>query len=234
MRVTHPAVERSLHIPGRQGLTASRTPRVATQRCSWPSAPRASLSLVSSAFASDSSVCSRSLRRLLRLGSGLPVRGGDRSCRVPLLLQTSRRSRSGSHLVLLFRSSALRSFRLSPAFFTTMASADFPMSLNAGISLGQCRPFPFVPSGSTCSVNDSWASRVLVCSPPVTRLTARSCSYGRRFALGPFTWVPCGSHLTLGYGCRHLPRRGPFTPIGSAPARHTSADFSPPELRMVK
>ena len=72
----------------------------------------------------------------------------------------------GSHLALFFRSSALRSARLSPGLNTTTASADFPRPLGLGISLGQYRPFPSAPSGSTCAVNDSRASLVLACSPP--------------------------------------------------------------------
>jgi hypothetical protein len=102
-----------------------------------------------------------------------------------------------------------------------MASADFLEPLSPRISLGQCRPCPFAPPSSTCAVYDSWASLVLACSPPVARLAARSCSYGRRFASGPFAWVPCGSHLAVRLRLSSSPRRGPFTPKGSAPARHT-------------
>ena len=86
-----------------------------------------------------------------------------------------------------------------------MASADFPGPLGPGISLGQCRPCPFTPSGSTVTVDDSGASRVVACSPAALGLTASSCSYGRRFASGPFAPVPYGSNLTFGYGGRHLP-----------------------------
>ena len=86
-----------------------------------------------------------------------------------------------------------------------MASADFPEPLGPGISLGQCRPCPFTPSGSTVTVDDSRASLMLACSPAAPGLTASSCSYGRRFASGPFAPVPYGSNLTFSYGCRHLP-----------------------------
>ena len=104
-----------------------------------------------------------------------------------------------------------------------MASADSLQPLGQRVSLGQCRPCPFAPSGSTGAVDDSRASLVLACSPPLARLAARSCSYGRRFASGPFAWVPCGSHLAVRLRLSPSPRRGPFTPRGSAPARHTSA-----------
>ena len=86
-----------------------------------------------------------------------------------------------------------------------MASADFPEPLGSGISLGQCQPCPFTPSGSTVAVDDSGALLVLACSPAAFGLTASSCPYGRRFASGPFAPVPYGSSLTFGYGCRHLP-----------------------------
>jgi hypothetical protein len=117
--------------------------------------------------------------------------------------------------------SALRYSRLSPCFIATTASADFPRPLSPGISLGQCRPCPLTPSGSTVTVDDSWASLVLACSPPMTGLAASSCSYGRRFASSPFAPVPCGSSLAVRLRLLSSPRRGPFTPRGSAPARRT-------------
>ena len=137
-------------------------------------------------------------------------------------------------LSLLFRSSALGSSRLSPGLVATTASADFLRPLSPRISLGQCRPFPFAPSGSTCAVDDSGASLVLACSPAVARLAARSCSYGRRFASGPFAWVPCDSHLAVRLRLSSSPRRGPFTPRGPAPARHTRAASLPPGNRPPK
>ena len=102
-----------------------------------------------------------------------------------------------------------------------MASADFPEPLSPGLSLGQYRPFPFAPSGSTCSVDDSRASLIPACSPPVARLTARSCSYSRRFASGPFRGSLSPSLLAVRLRLSSSPRRGPFTPIGTVPARHT-------------
>jgi hypothetical protein len=56
---------------------------------------------------------------------------------------------------------------------------------------------PLTPSGSTVIVDDSRASRVLACSPPAPGLSASSCSYGQRFASGPFAPVPHGSSLTF-------------------------------------
>jgi hypothetical protein len=130
--------------------------------------------------------------------------------------------------------SALRYSRLSPGFIATTASADFPRPLSPGISLGQCRPCPLTPSGSTVIVDDSWASLVLACSPPMTGLAASSCSYGRRFASSPFAPVPYGSSLAVRLRLLSSPRRGPFTPRGSAPARRTRDGFHPvPDLIFV-
>ena len=120
---------------------------------------------------------------------------------------------------------ALRSSRLSPSVIATMAAADFPRLLSPGISLGQCQTCPLAPSGSTCAVDNSGASLFLANSPAVARLTAGSCSYGRRFASGPFARVPCGSRLAVRLRLSLSPRRVPFTPIGLAPARHTRAGF---------
>ena len=43
---------------------------------------------------------------------------------------------------------------------------------------------------------------------------------------GPFAPDPRGSNLAYGYGWRHLPRRAPFSPVDTAPARHTSSTFT--------
>ncbi len=51
-----------------------------------------------------------------------------------------------------------------------------------------------------------------ICVPPVVRLPA---TLSRRL-LAETTW-------RFGYGWRHYPRRGPFTPIDQTPAGHTSA-----------
>ena len=111
--------------------------------------------------------------------------------------------------------SALGSSRLSPGLLATMASADFSSLLSEEISLGQCRACPCVPSGSACAVDDSWASRVLACSPAVARLTASSCSYGRRFACGPLGESLAVPTWPFGYGWRH----------------HSVGDLSPREVR---
>ncbi len=112
--------------------------------------------------------------------------------------------------------------RLSPGLVATMASADFRWPLSLRISPGQYRPYRFAPSGSTVTVDDYWALLILACSPAALGLTASSCSYGRRFA-SALSELPCGLAPGFSFGCRHLPRRGPFTPKGSAPAGHTSA-----------
>src|SRR5579859_7154527 len=85
-----------------------------------------------------------------------------------------------------------------------MASADFPPLLSSGISLGQYRTCPFAPSGSTVTVDDSGASRMLACSPAALGLSASSCSYSRRFA-SALSELPCGLTPGFRFGCRHLP-----------------------------
>ena len=47
------------------------------------------------------------------------------------------------------------------------------------------------------AVSDSWASRVLACSPPTSCLTAHLCSFGRTFAFHPFAPAPCGDDLAV-------------------------------------
>ena len=93
-------------------------------------------------------------------------------------------------LSVAFCSSALRSSRLSPGFITTMASADFPGPLSLGISLGQCWGFPFVPSGSTAAVDDSWASLVFACSPAVGQPLCRFVFLQSKVRLRPFRTGP--------------------------------------------
>ena len=47
------------------------------------------------------------------------------------------------------------------------------------------------------AVSDSWASRVLACSPPTSCLTAHLCSFGRTFASRPFAPPPRGDSLPV-------------------------------------
>ena len=47
------------------------------------------------------------------------------------------------------------------------------------------------------AVSDSWASRVLACSPPASCLSAHLCSFGRTFAFHPFAPPPCGDRLAV-------------------------------------
>ena len=47
------------------------------------------------------------------------------------------------------------------------------------------------------AVSDSWASRVLACSPPTSCLTAHLCSFGRTFASHPFAPPPRGDSLAV-------------------------------------
>ena len=47
------------------------------------------------------------------------------------------------------------------------------------------------------AVSDSWASRVLACSPPTSRLAAHLCSFGRTFAFHPFELSPRGDNRAV-------------------------------------
>jgi hypothetical protein len=91
----------------------------------------------------------------------------------------------------------------------------------AGSPWVSAAPVPSRRRALRAPFHDGWASLVLACSPTVARLPARSCSYGRRLASGPFARVPCGSRLAVRLRLSSSPRRGRFTPKGSAPARHT-------------
>ena len=101
-------------------------------------------------------------------------------------------------------SSALRSVRLSPAFFTTTASADFCRALARQISPSKVsnvwtrrsRALPLASFG------DGWISYSLAYSSPASGLTARSCSYDRVFAMASFSSVPRG--LCLAFSLRLL------------------------------
>ena len=110
--------------------------------------------------------------------------------------------------------------------FRRASSLLWPLLTSPGLSARgspwvSAAPVPSRRRALRAPFHDSWASRVLACSPTVARLTARSCSYGRRLASGPFARVPCGSHLAVRLRLSSSPRRGRFTPKGSAPARHT-------------
>ena len=99
-------------------------------------------------------VHSRGLRRLLRLGLGWPDRGGDRPAGAGSRPAVSDGSRSFFQVLIEFCSFVLRPFARSAFLFVrtsdaTMASADSPAPLSAGVSPGQGLLFPFAPLGST-------------------------------------------------------------------------------------
>ena len=98
----------------------------------------------------------------------------------------------------VLRPFARNAFLFVRSSMATMASADSPRSLST----------PGSPRVSVCSfrsrlwalqkvVSDSWASRVLACSPPTSCLTAHLCSFGRTFAFHPFAPPPCGDSLAV-------------------------------------
>ena len=95
----------------------------------------------------------RTLRRVGRRPRSArrsPVQGGDRSCHAPLLRSVARHPiQCFGWLRSFLRPFARNAFSFARSSIATMASADFPPSLNSGISPGQCLFFPFVPLGST-------------------------------------------------------------------------------------
>ena len=164
------------------------------------------------------------------MGQGSPVQGEDRSCHAPLF----RTAPAISFQVLIelcsfvLRPFARNAFLFVRSSIATMASADSPTPLSAGVSPGQGLFFPLAPLGSTeCPqwlLGFVFAStlapdilphcpfvflRSNVCLPPF-----RAASLQRR---------PGGS-ATVGVTS---PRREPFIPIDQAPAGHTRAGVQP-------
>ena len=69
------------------------------------------------------------------------------------------------------------------------------------------------------AVSDSWASRVLACSPPTACLTAHLCSFGRTFASRPFAPTPCGDDLAVRLRLSSSTPSGTFHPDRPSPCR---------------
>ena len=169
----HPAVERRFHFTGKQGLMVSRTRGVATPRClthsassSWPqfatflwncAPPSTGVRSVpvAAAFAVVRASSSTAARSSSECGavSNLPVDGGCGDPRPAGSSPTSRERRrsrfSLSSALSFFGPSHRSAFSFVRTSSATTASADFPASLNAGISPGQGRFFPLAPLGST-------------------------------------------------------------------------------------
>ena len=126
-------------------------------------------------------------------------RGGHRSCRAPPF-------RTALEAPLRFSLSFALSF-FGPSLGTPFCSCVpqtllRPLLTAPGLSAGGS------PQVRVCSfrsrlwalqnaVSDSWASRVLACSPPTSCLTAHLCSFGRTFAFHPFAPPPCGDDLAV-------------------------------------
>src|SRR5207245_10987137 len=92
----------------------------------------------------------RWVERLPRLARRLPVQGGDRSCRALLLRSLfHHRIQSLNWFRSFLRPFARSAFLFVRSSIATMASADFPASLKAGISPGQGLFFAFAPLVST-------------------------------------------------------------------------------------
>src|SRR5713226_4538429 len=210
---------------------SGRVPGIAPRHPPTPPDVRFSASggwtVQSASFSDTQTLDLRTLRRvgrLLRSARRLPVWGGDRSCRVPLFRSVVRHGvQCLDWLRSFLRPFARNAFLFVRSSIATMASADFPASLKAGISPGQGLFFPFAPLGSTeCRqwlLGFVFAStlapdilphcpfvflRSNVCLPPF-----RAASLRRR---------PGGS-ATVG---TTSPRREPFIPPDQTPAGHTS------------
>jgi hypothetical protein len=154
---------------------------------------------MSPATARFSSSASQGLRRLLRLGLGWLVRGSDRSCRAPPF-------RTAYEVPVRFSLSFALSF-FSPSLGAPFCSCA-PPTLLRPLLTALCLSAEGSPQVRVCSfrsrlwalqnaVSDSWASRVLACSPPTSCLTAHLCSFGRTFASHPFAPAPCGDGLVV-------------------------------------
>jgi len=93
---------------------------------------------------------SERLQRLLRPSARWSGQSRDRSCRALLLrLFVSPSFQASSSCAIVLRPFARNAFSFVRSSNATMASADFPQSLNSGISPGQRLFFPFAPLGST-------------------------------------------------------------------------------------
>jgi hypothetical protein len=181
--------------------------------------------VVSSAKGCFFVVHSLGLRRLLRLGLGWSVQGGDGCCHVLPF-------RAPFKVPFRFSLSSALSF-FGPSLGSPFRSCEpqsllWPLLTAPGLSTGGS------PRVRDCSfrsclwalqdvVDDCWASLVVACSPPTSCLTAHLCSFGRTFVFHPFAPTPCGADLVVDYGWRHRPRREPFIPIDQSPAWHTTA-----------
>jgi hypothetical protein len=154
---------------------------------------------MSSATGRFLSSASQSLRRLLRLGLGLLARGGDRSCRAPP-------SRTAYEVPVRFSLSFALSF-FGPSLRAPFCSCA-PPTLLRPLLTALCLSAEGSPRVRVCSfrsrlwalqhaVSDSWASRVLACSPPTSCLTAHLYSFGRTFASRPFAPSPRGDDLAV-------------------------------------
>ena len=155
------------------------------------------------------------------MGFGSPDQGGDRSCPA-LPFRTAR------EVLLRFSLSSALSF-FGPSLETPFCSC-VPQSLLRPLLTPRGLSTPESPRVSVCSfrsrlwalqnaVSDSWASRVLACSPPTSCLTAHLCSFGRTFAYHPFTPAPCGTDLAVRLRLASLPPSGTFHPDRPDPCR---------------
>jgi len=174
---------------------------------------------VSPATGRFSSSASQCLRRLLRLGLGLLVRGGDRSCRAPPF-------RTAYEVPVRFSLSFALSF-FGPSLRAPFCSCA-PQTLLRPLLTAPRLSAGGAPQVRVCSfrsrlwalqnaVSDSWASRVLACSPPTSCLTAHLCSFGRTFASRPFAPPPCGDDLAVRL---RLASQAPGGNLSSRETRH--------------
>ncbi len=120
-------------------------------------------------------------------------------------------------LAPLLVSSALRSFRLSPALFATMALADSPSPLRAGVSPGKAPGLsPRAAGLYPPRFFDSLRTSPSLAGSPACAGHGRQVSRGRprcpfvflrsRFCLPLPSASPLGYALRFGYGCRYQPR----------------------------
>src|SRR6266568_3149583 len=204
---------------GRSG----RVPGIAPRHPPTPPDVRFSASggwtVQSASFSDTQTLDLRTLRRverLLRLARRLPVWGGDRSCRVPLLRSVVRHGvQCLDWLRSFLRPFARNAFLFVRSSIATMASADSPPLSRRGSPRVTVCSFRSRLWALQSAISGSWASCLLAHSPPTSCLTAHLCSFGRTFASHPFAPPPCGDDLAVRL------RLAPQAPGGNLSSRQT-------------
>ena len=211
---------------------SGRVPGIAPRHPPTPPDVRFSASggwtLQSSSCSHTRSLDGRTLRRVerpLRAARRLPVRGGDRSCRAPLLRSLIYPcGQCFDWLYWVLRPFARSAFWFVQTSNATMASADSPAPLSARVSPAQSPFFPFAPLGSTQCLQWFLGFVFARTLAPDTLPHSPFVFLRSNVCLPPFRAASLrnrpGGSATVG---TTSPRREPFIPSDRTPAGHTSA-----------